>query len=117
LSFINIFFFFAAEWQFQKISSSFTPGDFRQVAPRTRRKEVSSISAEDPEEKDDSEVISKYSYVLKRVAHVLSKGTLHWKNTLHLEHAARQSREKLNSTWQSLNMLQYFRKVKARCRQ
>ena len=55
LSFINLFFIFAAEWQFQKISSSFTPGDFRQVAPRTRRKEVSSISAEDPEERDDSE--------------------------------------------------------------
>ena len=31
------------------------PGDFRQVAPRTRRKEFSSISAEDPEEEDDSE--------------------------------------------------------------
>ena len=26
---------------------------------------------------------------------MLSKGTLHWKNILHLEHAARQSREKL----------------------
>lgn len=45
--------------------------------------------------------ISKYFCVLKRVAHVLSKGTLHWKDTLHLEHAARQSREKLYSTWQS----------------
>ena len=45
--------------------------------------------------------ISKYFYVLEKVAHVLSKGTLHWKDTLHLEHAARQSREKLYSTWQS----------------
>ena len=55
MSFINIFFFiFAAECQFQKISSSFTPGDFRQVALRTRQKEVSSISAEDPDEDNNS---------------------------------------------------------------
>ena len=37
LSFINIFFIFAAEYQFQKISSSFTPGNFRKVNPRTKR--------------------------------------------------------------------------------
>ena len=49
------FFIFVAECQFQKISSSFTPGDFRQVAPRTRRKEFSSISSEDPGEEDASE--------------------------------------------------------------
>ena len=33
--------------------------------------------------------IRKYYYVLKRVAHILSKGTLHWKNALHLEHVVR----------------------------
>ena len=36
---------FAAEFRYQKISVCFSPGDFKEVAPRLRKKKVNSDSS------------------------------------------------------------------------
>ena len=44
---------FPAEFRYQKISVSFFPGDFKEVAPRLRKKEAILTAPVDQEEGDD----------------------------------------------------------------
>ena len=44
---------FAAEFRYQKISVCFSPGDFKEVAPRLRKKEAILTAPVDQEEGDD----------------------------------------------------------------
>ena len=72
------------------------------MAPRTRQKEISSISSEDPGEEDAREADKQVFLCPKEgCTRAFQRHSSLWKDTLHLEHAARQSREKLYSTWQS----------------
>ena len=73
--FYQRFFIFVAECQFQKISSSFTPGDLDRWLLEQGEKSFLQSPQKTQEKNTIVKPISKYSYVLKRDAQVLSKGS------------------------------------------